>query len=472
MARVATALLAHGTVLTAGNLLGQMGLCGRVPSFLWGDGSGSDVPLNEKQFISAPVSAPPPTTMVPDRQSAGWRWSQSVCANPADLVFKPPPATTDLTQLDSFVENVVVTFRDCGVVAITDVLPKDLLTDLLDGVTADLRPYVQSRSRLREAMLNVGSRQHRSYGQYKAALRDLWDSGVLRDELILAGGYTLRERSSGRLDYQIGNDRGTPFNSSRLTASAVMLRVLQRLLGERARLKSMHVVSGLSGCPEQDWHRDAPLLWPECPLFSPEGSKQQNVHARDGGVHLPPYALNVFYNLRDLTRTSGATEFAPSSHQWGEIYSDEPCYRAQTCPTRVFNDLPAGSAVIGDYRTLHRGTANMGLFPRHLMMLVYGREWWYDTVNYGVNFAGLNNGFELPEWTAANDEGRRATLLHHFQSASPCDDGKCKGSGAHPSVPRGVSASSLSGREAAFWGFADLWEDELAEELQRRHAAL
>jgi len=60
-------------------------------------------------------------------------------------------------------------------------------------------------------------------------------------------------------------------------------------------------------------------------------------------VHLPPYAINVFTPLAPLTPTNGATEFAPASHQWGERWGDEPCYAGQTCPTHVFDDLPAGA---------------------------------------------------------------------------------------------------------------------------------
>ena len=59
----------------------------------------------------------------------------------------------------------------------------------------------------------------------------------------------------------------------------------------------------------------------------------------------------------------------------------------QTCPTHVFDALPAGAAIFGDYRTLHRGTANRSPEPRPLLMHVYGREWWSDAVNYGVSLS-------------------------------------------------------------------------------------
>ena len=49
--------------------------------------------------------------------------------------------------------------------------------------------------------------------------------------------------------------------------------------------------------------------------------------------------------LSQIAAGGGGTEFAPGSHQWGESYSEEPCYAAQTCATKVFEQLPPGTAV-------------------------------------------------------------------------------------------------------------------------------
>ena len=56
----------------------------------------------------------------------------------------------------------------------------------------------------------------------------------------------------------------------------------------------------------------------------------------------------------------------------------------------MFDALPPGAAIFGDYRTLHRGTANRSPEPRPLLMHVYGREWWSDAVNYGVSLRSLS----------------------------------------------------------------------------------
>lgn len=58
----------------------------------------------------------------------------------------------------------------------------------------------------------------------------------------------------------------------------------------------------------------------------PQGSPSypgENHHARTGGLHLPPYAVNVFYPLVDLAAENGPTEFAPGSHMWGEVEQEE-----------------------------------------------------------------------------------------------------------------------------------------------------
>ena len=46
---------------------------------------------------------------------------------------------------------------------------------------------------------------------------------------------------------------------------------------------------------------------------------------------------------------------------------------------------------------------------------MYGREWWFDTVNYGVNFGGLDSMERVPPWDAADGSGTVATVLQHIE---------------------------------------------------------
>ena len=92
----------------------------------------------------------------------------------------------------------------------------------------------------------------------------------------------------------------------------------------------------------QHWHRDTGLLFADDDDFHLEG-----VHARDGGVHLPPYALNAFIHLEDLSdEHRGATEFVLGSHQWGMRWAeDEDADDAAPAEERAFR-LAAGACVV------------------------------------------------------------------------------------------------------------------------------
>ena len=94
-----------------------------------------------------------------------------------------------------------------------------------------------------------------------------------------------------------------------------------------------------------------------------------------------------------------------------------------------------------------------------MLMHVYGREWWFDTVNYGTNYGAVGSADAGlgAAWEAMGEDGRRAELVR--------DQADWAG-GAHPAVPRGAAASSEAQREATFWGLADLWEEDMMVELQ------
>ena len=104
---------------------------------------------------------------------------------------------------------------------------------------------------------------------------------------------------------------------------------------------------GYTGRNAQHWHRDTGLLYEGDERFH----LREDVHARAGGLHLPPYvghyrrcaglsiecvtksphqrtsptsyALNVFVPLVDFTETNGPTEFTLGSHMWGSTWADD-----------------------------------------------------------------------------------------------------------------------------------------------------
>jgi len=77
-------------------------------------------------------------------------------------------------------------------------------------------------------------------------------------------------------------------------------------------------------------------------------------------VHLPPYALNVFVPLVNLTTENGPTQFAPGSHLLGNF--NTPVGFANWLMNTRFVQIDsvsptpkAGHCLLFDYRLRHRG---------------------------------------------------------------------------------------------------------------------
>ena len=118
----------------------------------------------------------------------------------------------------------------------------------------------------------------------------------------------------------------------------------------------------------------------------------------------------------------GPTEFTLGSHMWGARWSEEACFIRRDCAIRSF-DLAPGSVVIADYRTVHRGTRNASPSPRLLAMLVYGRPWWSDSVNY-YEGRGDYGGFEDERvlWSDATPAERVASVTTEVAARLDSDD--------------------------------------------------
>jgi hypothetical protein len=119
-------------------------------------------------------------------------------------------------------------------------------------------------------------------------------------------------------------------------------------------------------------------------LMAEPGAARQNVH-RDGGILfdgtgldrlLPAVAVTVAIPLVDVGPANSRTAMLLGTHRQldGEVSADP-----------VAADLPLGSLLAWEYRTLHFGTEHPGTEPRPLLYLVACRPYWIDNLNFGKN---------------------------------------------------------------------------------------
>eukprot|EP00035_Acanthoeca_spectabilis_P038296 m.51849 g.51849 ORF g.51849 m.51849 type:complete len:316 (-) comp9073_c0_seq2:2220-3167(-) len=162
-------------------------------------------------------------------------------------------------------------------------------------------------------------------------------------------------RCPGRLDIRFNG--GSHLNS--LLASAdKLVDVCRGVLGADATLLYTGVVMSFAGSVDQGWHVDGDHL-----------SEKQ----------LPPHALTVFVADSTVPPDAGLPEFFLQSHRLdevGKLTTGEPVDPPVSFP------FEQGSAIVFDYRVVHRGTANRSSRDRPLVYCVFARAGWEDEVNF------------------------------------------------------------------------------------------
>lgn len=177
------------------------------------------------------------------------------------------------------------------------------------------------------------------------------------------------QRAPRRFDMRFGCDR-LPFAVPALGERAPWMPLVRRLLGPDCRLHFRGVLIALPGADEHPWHTDGEHLF------------------ADPGRVLPAHAINVFVPLVELARNNGATEFHPGSHRLGMDCADTWRQDA-SLPQRlgcrgdpVVPELHAGSALLFDYRLVHRAGPNLTGSARPVLYLTYVRPWFCDVHNF------------------------------------------------------------------------------------------
>ena len=141
-------------------------------------------------------------------------------------------------------------------------------------------------------------------------------------------------RCRGRIDIRHRFD-SEPFKS--LSDSGGWMPTVHASLEGDCQLQYAGLVLSLPGSDDQGWHTDGEHLFPGF------------------GHHTPPHAVTVFVPLVNLTEANGCPQFFVGSHV--EAVATALSEGTETDPP-VTAELSTGSALIFDYRLVHRGTGN------------------------------------------------------------------------------------------------------------------
>lgn len=103
------------------------------------------------------------------------------------------------------------------------------------------------------------------------------------------------------------------------------------------------------------------------------GEKGQPFHTDDAFYNVPRprprFAVSTIWAIEDFTEENGATEVIPGSHLWGPEHPEE----RGVAPVKSV--MPAGSVVVFDGRTWHRGGANRSAGTRLAVSPQYCQPW-------------------------------------------------------------------------------------------------
>ncbi|GMI00550.1 hypothetical protein TrLO_g8318 [Triparma laevis f. longispina] len=170
-------------------------------------------------------------------------------------------------------------------------------------------------------------------------------------------------RNSGRYEMRYGTS-SPPFTDNVVRENKTLHDCLKKIFKEEYYLLGCSVVISTKDSKEQQWHVDGGHV---------DSKEHKNCHC-----------LNVFIPLIDLTPSLGPTEIRPGTHYYsrdlakmmlgakirGELQSPvAPCVKA-------------GSAILFDYRVLHRGLANIENEDRPILVLTYAKSWFKDIFNF------------------------------------------------------------------------------------------
>lgn len=181
-------------------------------------------------------------------------------------------------------------------------------------------------------------------------------STLLAEFLRLFEEYRTRtDPNRGARRYQMHLPFRPPFSVDSVIANPYALQIIDALLGVDAVCQYFASDTPLPGSDYQAVHSDMPALFPGAP-FS-----------------LPAFSLVVNFPLIDFTPENGPLEIWPGGTHLAPVSVDMKSLAPLMKSEKVL--MPAGSVLVRDIRTWHRGTPNRSETARPNLALIYSRPW-------------------------------------------------------------------------------------------------
>lgn len=200
---------------------------------------------------------------------------------------------------------------------------------------------------------------------YIDRVRVAYDTQLERHIIAKGGMEGMNQRSFGRNHIGMFLPLVPPFSDVEIVAHPIVVQILETLLGDDFRCSFYHSNTSYPGSGHQPIHRD------NQPLFGTEL-----------GVPHPPVSIVVNIPLCDFTEENGSTEVWPGTH----LIVDTAQADAKELEARVATmgsirtNMPAGSLILRDLRTWHRGMPNNADRPRTMLAIVYRRGWLHSAI--------------------------------------------------------------------------------------------
>ena len=199
-----------------------------------------------------------------------------------------------------------------------------------------------------------------------------------------------------------------PEIASMVTGNSRLMETVRAILGPDCACINKSLVLSLPGAMDQGWHVDGGHV--------------------SLSEHLPCHCLNVFMPLVDVALEDGPTELRAKSQTLTRDL--QKMYLAAFLGKRLgavaAPCLPRGAALLFDYRTLHRGRANLSGRSRPVLVYTFAKRGFRDLLNFPscsvFGPAGAGHKQEQGSWDGSKKAAMAqdgASRTFHYRITGP-----------------------------------------------------